>query len=780
MKYPLFSCYLLTFFLTHTPVSALPWPDECEVFAASKLKVLRETRPHLKRPNVPFSQACEVVDFIERGTKTYGTKTLAESSHFTDLMVDVCDIVNLQHPDFKTRYDIFVEQREGGKQFPFSLFTFDRIAQAFHYQQTLFNTSSGSAYRLTLEEIIEKELPLLSHAFHLIRDLNAEKEGIIFSDQNYYIYLKGINDSLDAVLLTSGKTKAAAEKTIRSQITSPRMKFLCSLSSMAHDYLTLSRLEESIDVTSHIPAFQKAEEREAFLAGMIQIGELTTNKNLSTFVQLYMPTIPWEGLVHCRDAIEHQDEHGFNIYFASLVDGSNTSVRFQEWQRELKILNKRIVDAKQLLWKNDPQATFEFWLNAELAGNSVYGVIPHLQSAPISKHAKKIFRQTPLFKGNSSVWGKLINGTHQITYTHFQLLRAEIERLRTLIPTLAEGTDKKKNIEYLDSYEVVGDYLWDRLKNEAVHLTSHEQSLLVDTAKGHFINDDISKMCLALLNKDQSFLTKENNNRFAQAASSASLNMKPICFIITQFQPEMLVTRQVWTALPYDKSKDLAQVPRKELAKSMFERTSHHLHTLAHGPKFEERMIQEMYTIPTRFAFQKASERDPKVKALEERIEQLHQTHAIEDEYGYRNLTPEGEKLAQLEILKSGVKINYEAPTPEGKKYGEEVMDLFFHQAHKVHLPTGIKRDPTSYLASVYTLSVGIGALKEWVKRENSPPIIEVDAVEALREGRNFIAHGDLFRNMHSVQLSDIQENLLTNHLNHCAKLRFTGSKRKK
>ena len=48
-----------------------------------------------------------------------------------------------------------------------------------------------------------------------------------------------------------------------------------------------------------------------------------------------MPTIPWEDFVHCRDAIEHQDEHGFNAYFSGIVDGTNLSVDFLAWQKSM-------------------------------------------------------------------------------------------------------------------------------------------------------------------------------------------------------------------------------------------------------------------------------------------------------------------------------------------------------------------------------------------------------------------------------------------------------------
>ncbi|MBN9343931.1 MAG: hypothetical protein BGO76_00325 [Caedibacter sp. 38-128] len=758
------------------------WENEVDIFVTGKVQPLRESRPHLKRSIFPFIKTVEILDFIEEGKQKYGQAAIASSSHTAQLIIDVCDIVNLQHPDFKTRYDIFIEQWEDHTQLPFSLFSFDRIAQVFHYRSTLFNEASGSAYRQMIEKIVATELPILRNAFNFICNLNDSNCGVSFLDPNYTTYLKEINVFLDQIGSTSGKIKAAVQKEIRTKVgTNPRMRGLWALSAMAHDYLTLGRIEGVVNVVLSIPAFTQRVQREAFLASMIQIGELTTNKNLSSFVRQYMPTIPWEGLVHCRDAIEHQDEHGFNAYFEDLLEGRNNTVNFKDWQEEFKILALAVSDVKQSIWKNDPSSTFDIWLQKELAGQPLYGVIVKKPESPsiekFNKPLKKGFRQTPLFKGSSELWSRLTGGAIQVTYDHIASLKNEITTLKTPSPNPLPSATAAQTLKFLQSYEGIEAYLWDRIRREAIHLhlSDLEKNMLIDISKNYFNIPDITKLCLALLNMEQTYLTQDNGNLFLRAAVAANMNYHSILPIFTRLRQKMKLTRQVCLALPFDNSKDLQQPARKELAKRMFLRTSTHLHDLAHGPNFEARMMQEMLTIPIQFAFNEAlAAQHPKVKAIEQKREQLFKSHGYIDEYGYAELTPEGIKLLEKEFISSGIKFDFPKINPAFKKFGVEVINRFYERAHKVHLPKAIKSNPTSYLASVYTLSVGIGALKEWVLREAVHPIEESSTVEKLRDGRNFIAHGDLLRTMNSIELTDIQENLLTEHLEHCVKLNFT------
>lgn len=779
LSYFRFSYYILVFFMLHLPVKAASWPEECDLFVVGKLKVLRETRSLLKRPDFQCTQANEILEFIEQGKQHHGTKTVSATHHFAELIVDICDIVNLQHPNFKTRYDVFIEQWDGNTQLPFSLFSFDRVAQVFHYRQTLFNLTDGSAYRQMVDQILEREIPVLRNAFVLIDDLDAMRQGKPIDERGIVGYaddLKVINTSLDQLSLVSGGAKAQVLKAIKGKVPPQRMRGLCSLSSMAHDYLTLGRIEDAVKVILDIPAFTNSEQREAFLAGMIQIGELATNKNLSRFVRHSMPTIPWEELVHCRDAIEHQDEHGFDAYFAGLVDGSNTSVNFKDWQEELKILAKRVSDAKLIIWTNDAQGVFEIWLQNELLASPLYGVVKRAEIVSLDSAVKKVFRQTSLFNGGAELWGKLINGTVSVSHACVGELVSKINDLKNLIPTLTNSTKKTEAQKFLASYESVETYLWDRLRREAVHLSVSERNLLISTAIAHFKTPDIVNFCFALLNMHQAFLTVENTNRFVHTSLANGLDFRTISPIFSRFRPEMLVTRHVRQALPFDNTKDLAQAARRDLAKRMFVRTSHHLHELAHGPNFEARMMQEMTTIPARFAYENLSPSDPKVIAFKAKSGELHNTYGVVDEYGYVNLNPEGLRIFQHELIQSGLRFNFPKKiTPKFLTFGNEVMERFYRSAHTLQLGAALQNNAVTYLASVYSLSVGIGALKEWTLREAVPPIAEITAVEKLRDGRNFIAHGDILRSMNSVNLADVQVNLLTNHLDHCAILKFKG-----
>jgi hypothetical protein len=492
------------------------WQTKCDEFVTINLKNLRDTRSELKRPNFSFDITINVLDFIEKGKNTYGAGIVTETEQINELIIDICDVINLQHPDFKTRYDIIIEQWEDANQLPFSLFSFDRIAQVFYYQNSLFYNSEGSAYRRMVEQILNKEFIILRRAFCLIRDLDSERYHQKVPSQGalgdiYYLYfLRNINNYLTQFVSKRGSEKAKVRKEIKRKIPQSRVKGLCSISAMAHDYLTLSRIEEDVKTVLKINEFTYDEQKETFLAGIIQIGELSTNKNLSCFVRHQMPTIPWSDLVHCRDAIEHQDEHGFNTYFSELIDGTNTSINFANWSQELKKLNLRVYETRKMIWDNDPKPTFENWLEGELVDNPVYAVIPIASVVTIDQNIRRSFRQTVIFNGDANVWANLIKGEAPINHGHLQQLRAEIIRLDAWIPLLLNGSvkekqEKTKNEKFVDSYKSVEAYLWDRLKREAVHLNEIEQNLLLQIVKDCFNIPYISNFCIALLKKDQFF-----------------------------------------------------------------------------------------------------------------------------------------------------------------------------------------------------------------------------------------------------------------------------------
>ncbi|NEJ83834.1 hypothetical protein GR268_46125, partial [Rhizobium leguminosarum] len=105
--------------------------------------------------------------------------------------------------------------------------------------------------------------------------------------------------------------------------------------------------------------------QEAFLAMMIQIGELSTNKNLSKFVRGHTPNIPWDSFAYLRNALRHQDEWGTTDYFTNLIDGTNTFINFKKWQNEMGILARRVSELKKKIWGNNPQAVCDSWLNAD-------------------------------------------------------------------------------------------------------------------------------------------------------------------------------------------------------------------------------------------------------------------------------------------------------------------------------------------------------------------------------------------------------------------------------
>ena len=777
MRFPLISLpfVLLLIFLSHLSVHA-SLQEDCSTFVNTALKSLRESRSELKRVSVPFAKTVEILEFIERQNTKYGTEALTENSQFYDLLVDLCDVVNLQHPDFKTRYDVFVEQWDGTDQKPFSLFSFDRIAQLFHFRDSLFDHDKTSWYRALIADIVSVDLPALKDALILIRDLDAVHKGLPASTT----FLDELNTQLNQLAVKTAAERAAEQKAIRRKAPPPRIKRLYAISAMAHDYLILKRLEEASDLVLSLNQFTAHQEREAFLAGMIQIGELSTNKNLSAFMKGFLPTIPWKDFIHCRDAIEHQDEHGFNIYFKGIVDGTNLSVDFTAWRKEMEHLKQRVAEVKQKIWGVNPKAKFEQWLEAEMSNAPIYGVTKVVSSPSLEKSAYRVFRQTPLFGGNGELWKSALTGQAHVTFDLIQTLRSEVKSYSALIPTMPERfreeEQKKRNAQkYLDAYKAAETYLWERLEIEATHLETIEKDLLIQKLKDHFDVPDIANMCLALLKMDQSFLTTDNSKAFVASALPAGIIAGPILGISRRFQPQMNITRLVRAALPFDNTKDMIQADRSAFARDLFKETSHHLHDLAHGPDFESRLQTEMVLLPTKYAFHVETQRNPRAKKLEETIDKIHAQHSVEDPYGYLNLTLTGQMLSASATLSSGLRFTLSSPTdPKFLEFSKQTMNDFYRRAHRVHLPSAIHTNLVTYLASVYTISIGYSALKGWVSRELAPLIEERATLEKLREGRNFIAHGDLFREMNGIDLADVQEGLLTDHLDHCALLSLT------
>ncbi len=551
--------YVFLFFSVLHSEGSCVWSEEVDGFVENGHGVLRDTRTELKRPGVPFHVALGILDFIEAGTTKYGAQTLASSSHTAELLIDVCDVVNLQHPDFKKRYDIFVEQWVDSVQLPFSLFTFDRLAQVFHYRTNLFDVAEGSSYSKIIGKIIEEELPILRTVFGLVHDLELVYAGHPLADPIHEVKVQELKKFVDLATSLAGGPKAAAQKEIRAIVPSSQLKGLRVLSAMAHDYLTLGRIGDEVSIVMAIPEFTQVEQREAFLAGMIQIGELATNKNLSSFVRQKMPTIPWVKLVHLRDALEHQDEHGFSIYFENLVGGRDPSINFKKWQLELETLQKRIFEAKQMIWGDDPRVVFELWLQNELDGAPVYGVSARTPQSPsLEKPIKKIFRQTPLFKEDALLWGRGISGQIQVTYLLLKKLDAKIQALEMLIPTQADSRQSQK---FLDGYKGVKDYLWRRLISGAMHLQEVETDLLIRVAQEHFDTPHIACFCLGLLTMDQAHLTPYHSNLFVHASVVAKFDFKLCLLSLTVSEqrcssPKMCaaiypwITPRIWTNLP--------------------------------------------------------------------------------------------------------------------------------------------------------------------------------------------------------------------------------------
>ncbi|MHB9146849.1 MAG: ankyrin repeat domain-containing protein [Candidatus Amoebophilus sp.] len=648
------------------------WLNDYNKFISGDINDLRQNRRIIDRPIPSFSLAIEILEFIEEAKKNYGTDILLESDELFNLIIDMCDVVNAQHPDFKKRYEIFIEQSdENNDQLPFSLFSFDRVAQSFHYRKELFDNTKNSAYISMIKEIIDHEFPLLKRIFSLIFNLNKKYyEDLLkyndeiplikptfsllynldevyhdqladhslpvdqsFLDRIYHIQnLTDTNLRLDQ-LVSATKTKASKikpslRKEIEKSIDRPKLNKLHAITSMAHDYLTLGRLTKAIEVILSIDNFKNRKElkeasekvkaelekskkelkkardtlekakkkiekecleladrinltkekekeilqsntskgelarikkelerleealkikdpllnpnnpareafnklvkttkqyeqakknkktvqkdfekfkepQEAFLAMVVQIGELATNKNISKFVREYMPTIPLDYLVDLRDAIIHQDEKGSD-YFSDLIDGTNTAIDFKAWQEEMEILNRKIADTKEKIWGNNPKALFENWINKILIRKPIQHKI---QLTPIVRNN---FEKTLLYKQNKILWALLVSEKKGMSYDHFVMLN--------------NAYTVSFNIKEWQTYNKVEIYLWNCLKQRAIHLNDNEKDILVRVAKRSSNNPTISKMCFALLKRDLAYLTADNWEIFIKESKKVLLD----------------------------------------------------------------------------------------------------------------------------------------------------------------------------------------------------------------------------------------------------------------
>lgn len=749
-----------------------PWEEDVNGFVRSRLSDLRASRSLVKREKPGIGLATEILYFIVKGTNKYGVGVVANSDNTAELVVDLSDVINLQTPDFKNRYDIFVEQWvEKGVQRPFSLFTFDRVAQAFKYRDRIFNIDSGSPYSRWIEIIFREEIPSLHRTIRLIRDLEIARgrntgtprvhkgygffHGRMAEEQRLLV----ISGHLDKIRCSAGPEKARWERLVRQTISNPSLNRLLILTAMAHDYFVLQRIERAVDIVLKIPSYGSDTERQAFLAGMIQIGELATNKNLSKFIKYHAERAPWDELVHIRDAIEHQDENGFSVFFEEIVDGTNTSFDFMRWRRELEILKDQVKDLRLRVWGVDPKVTYDSWIKRVLTGNPTYGIIQKVEKNPIDTAKRKKFRKTKSFKLNKQLWASVLKAEQPIQY-----------EVVSLISTLRDELGDNNEIE---------SYLYERLIGEAIHLTPEEIDLLIDTVKSNLDKENVVKTCLGLLSRDQDVLDPKNGRAFIKAFTDNGLDFKPYGKIYFRIHPVMPLTRRVVGILRYNSSKDMDQPTRRTFSLEQLRKTQTHLHNMAHGEDIFDLSVANFFTYPSKFfAIKYYGEGSPEASVMSKMLRQwilerfFGEDAVHHEEWGGRT---EKETILLGNIMKRIMQersyYNELMITQEYRDFlKKEVMDMY-RIIHRINLPKSIIDKPTAYLASVYTLSVGLGGFKTWLSREPSPSADDVRVFEELREERNFIAHGDILREMHNIDLGKVHIHMLTGYLDVCERV---------
>lgn len=736
------------------------WAQDALEFAQRKLVSLRESRINVVRDIPSIILGIEVLNFLQSSCSKYGVGLVSASTQGAQLMVDFSDIVNLQHPGFKNRFDIVIQQHaKKGVQVPFSFHAFDRIAQVFHCQDTLFDRSEGSYYGQITSLIFDLELPKLARAMNFIVELEAQRGRLPFPksqrqrgygtiDARHLLYLEAMNTLLDQISRAHGSKKKQLETMFRQRSYNCALPNLRTLTSMAHDFLNLERLEDTLKkASSSVKEFNVPAEREAFLAFAIQVGELATNKNASSFVRSKSLRMPWQTLVDIRDAIEHQDENGFNLVFEGLVDGTNSVIDFKKWAKEFERMHDEVKALRGRIWSEPtPGDAFEVWIREELNGTPIYGVRTVVPRVALSKPQRKAFAKTDLYKGDKATWSTLLTAQRLIELSH----------LRDLDP---------HNVDH----QPVRAYLLQRLKQEAVHLEEDEKNFLVQTLEAHMANGPIASMMIALLTKDRSYFAQANTAAAAHEIVGAGVDFSRYTTIYSKVMPLGSVSETLRAHLSRDSSKDLSQTERKSLFSAMMSRTGTHLHNLAHDKVFEGHLYDKMSVLPIQYMFTKAAERDSEFAMFSDRLSKIVEDTSAPNEYGYLISTRHGQRLFCEELIRNihlvgkVWELTEEERAPEAvQAFSKEVMDDFYRKAHAATLKQAILKNPVVHMASVYSLSVAFGALKGWVEHNGSKHLSEAVTLEKVRVNRNFLAHGDLLRTMHDVDIHHVQEHLLS------------------
>lgn len=230
--------------------------DEYKVFSSTKLRDLHTQRADRNR-TCNISLASEVLDFIAASAAKYNASVLAGHSRTYDLLIDLCDIVNLQDDDFKATYTDDITA------LGFDFYAFDRFAKIVNERLALFGNLAN--HRAIFAKIITDDLPLFADV--LINVKNQQ--------------------------LGQPKTKNVSGKKVKAS------KFLCLV---AGDFLSFTDLDRQIDLALSLPSdFTTPESREAFLAYMVRIGE--SSKSLSRTIKESDCTLPWDALAKIRDCI---------------------------------------------------------------------------------------------------------------------------------------------------------------------------------------------------------------------------------------------------------------------------------------------------------------------------------------------------------------------------------------------------------------------------------------------------------------------------------------------
>lgn len=560
------------------------WEEEVKIFRQTSLCDLEKYRGSPRPNKFLLRSAVDILSFIERSSTKHGLEALLGNENIIFLMSDMLYVIHEQDTDFKNRYDFLFQQLgPGGKVIPFSIHSFDRVALLFQPNGSPFDTSLGSNYHRLIEIIFTEEIPTLLVTLKRILDLEFARGsisieetpyGLEYYDGRYLDHLRITNEKIDLAKLSPKVKRNKIEAGLRKIIPVSHLPNLAQLTNMTQDLVSLIQILSIDELFEVLRSVSTKIQRNSLLYLYIMIGEKSSNKKISTWMQRKRNKIPWKKLLDIRDLIIHQDEHGLEGFFEAEIE-SPSKIDFYNLKLNLKTF---IEEAAALLidvWGTDPKKTFEDWIGSILSGDPIYGV--SLKSPEAEKVrwgagvTKKVWRKSPLFSSNKDHWCKILAGTKKVSFETISTLIEATNELKTLLldDTLAERDLLEKQ---LASYEKVREYIIERLTKETSKILDFEdREYIIALILANLDKEDLVKSCLDLLYENPGIFNKDNEGSFKSSFTDNGIDYARVEGMSKLLSPKMISAVELHKNIIDAISTPMSQEERLEFHRKMEE-----------------------------------------------------------------------------------------------------------------------------------------------------------------------------------------------------------------